>query len=233
MFKPLQFLGSEKEISKIVEATIHTLEREYGLRVQNEVIIPVIVDCFIDAAISKSINMLGTQNVNCELNLFEMIRIIHEVHEKEEEKVLCTSMDLGRMAIRKLELEFSEDEVEEALSKIEDVDIKLLEEISIKATQLMKERHELCLRDYQIVFKIAEVFFNELISFIRVNVVTDDTLVVFDQFSILLDDTGRFESITISDYMQSLIDSLYEKELEEFIRLQKEDDEFATNSKSK
>ena len=97
----------------------------------------------------------------------------------------------------------------------------------------MKERHELCLRDYQIVFKIAEVFFNELISFIRVNVVTDDTLVVFDQFSILLDDTGRFESITISDYMQSLIDSLYEKELEEFIRLQKEDDEFATNSKSK
>ena len=233
MFKPLQFLGSEKEISKIVEATIHTLEREYGLRVQNEVIIPVIVDCFIDAAISKSINMLGTQNVNCELNLFEMIRIIHEIHEKEEEKVLCTSMDLGRMAIRKLELEFSEDEVEEALSKIEDVDIKLLEEISIKATQLMKERHELCLRDYQIVFKIAEVFFNELISFIRVNVVTDDTLVVFDQFSILLDDTGRFESITISDYMQSLIDSLYEKELEEFIRLQKEDDEFATNSKSK
>lgn len=233
MFKPLQFLGSEKEISKIVEATIHTLEREYGLRVQNEVIIPVIIDCFIDAAVSKSINMLGTQNVNCELNLFEMVRIIHEVHEKEEEKVLCTSMDLGRMAIRKLELEFSEDEVEEAVAKIADVDIKLLEEISIKATQLMKERHELCLRDYQIVFKITEVFFNELISFIRVNVVTDDTLVVFDQFSILLDDTGRFESITISDYMQSLIDSLYEKELEEFIRLQKEDDEFATNSKSK
>lgn len=229
MFKPLQFLGSEKEIAKIVGATINALERDFNLKIQNDALVPVMVDCFIDAAVSKSINMLGTQNVKCDLNLFEMIRIMHEIHEKDEEKVLCSSIELGRMAIRKLELEFSQDEVEEAVANIADVDIKLLEGISMKAVQFIKERHGIYIKDYQIVFKVAEVFFNEMIAFIRVNVVTDDTLVVFDQFSILLDDSGRFESITISEYMQSLIDSLYEHELEEFVRLQHEDDEFAMN----
>ena len=233
-FISLQFLGSEKEISKIVDATIKTLEREYKIIISQEVVVPAMVNCFIDAAIYESLQMLGVNNVRSELNLFEMVRIINEVIPGEEKPELLTIMSLGRMAIRRLELEMPEEDVEEAMNSIEDVNIKLLEAISMRATHYLADRHNLVTENYQIIFKIAEVFFNEMISFIKVNSVSDDTLVVFDQFSILLDDTGRFESIEISEFTQKTIETLYEDLKIEAQRLKDEDDEFAmNNSKSK
>ena len=229
-FIPLQFLGSEKEINKITDATIKTLEREYKIIISQDVVVPAMVNCFIDAAIYESLQMLGVNNVRSELNLFEMVRIINEVIPGEEKPELLTIMSLGRMAIRRLELELPEEDVEEAMNSIEDVNIKLLEAISMRATQYLADRHNLVTENYQIIFKIAEVFFNEMIAFIKVNTVTDDTLVVFDQFSILLDDTGRFESIEISEFTQKTIEALYEDLKVEAQRLKDEDDEFAMNN---
>jgi hypothetical protein len=230
MFKNLEFLGSKKEISKIVNSTIGTLEREYKLKINQEVIVPAMVNCFIDSAIYQSLQMLGADKVKSELNMFDMFRVIHELIPGEEKPELLTIMSLGRMAIRKLELELPEEDVEEAMNSIEDVDVKLLEEISMRATQYFEDRHGLSIRDYQILFKVAEVFFNETISFIKVNSVTDDTLVVFDQFSIVLDDSGRFESIEISEYTQKTIEAIYTDIKAEAQRLKDEDDEFAVNS---
>ena len=229
-FIPLQFLGSEKEINKITDATIKTLEREYKIIISQDVVVPAMVNCFIDAAIYESLQMLGVNNVRSELNLFEMVRIINEVIPGEEKPELLTIMSLGRMAIRRLELELPEEDVEEAMNSIEDVNIKLLEAISMRATQYLADRHNLVTENYQIIFKIAEVFFNEMIAFIKVNTVTDDTLVVFDQFSILLDDTGRFESIEISEFTQKTIEALYDDLKVEAQRLKDEDDEFAMNN---
>lgn len=229
-FIPLQFLGSEKEINKITDATIKTLEREYKIIISQDVVVPAMVNCFIDAAIYESLQMLGVNNVRSELNLFEMVRIINEVIPGEEKPELLTIMSLGRMAIRRLELELPEEDVEEAMNSIEDVNIKLLEAISMRATRYLSDRHNLTTENYQIIFKIAEVFFNEMIAFIKVNTVTDDTLVVFDQFSILLDDTGRFESIEISEFTQKTIEALYEDLKVEAQRLKDEDDEFAMNN---
>ena len=230
MFKNLEFLGSEKEISKIVNSTVCTLEREYKLKINQEVIVPAMVNCFIDSAIYQSLQMLGADKVKSELNMFDMFRVIHELIPGEEKPELLTIMSLGRMAIRRLELELPEEDVEEAMNSIEDVDVKLLEEISMRATQYFEDRHGLSIRDYQILFKVAEVFFNETISFIKVNSVTDDTLVVFDQFSIVLDDSGRFESIEISEYTQKTIEAIYADIKAEAQRLKDEDDEFAVNS---
>ena len=89
-FIPLQFLGSEKEISKITNATISTLEREHKIRINQEVVVPAMVNCFIDAAIYESLQMLGDDKVRCELNLFEMFRIIHEIIPGEEIKMGST-----------------------------------------------------------------------------------------------------------------------------------------------
>lgn len=234
MFKKLEFLGSAKEINKIVNATIKTLEREYKIIISQEVVVPAMVDCFIDAALYESLQILGTNNVRSELNLFEMVRIIHEIIPGEEKPELLSLMSLGRMAIRRLELEVAEDDVEEAMNSIQDVDIKLLEAISMRATQYLADRHKLVTENYQVIFKIAEVFFNEMISFIKVNSVTDDVLVVFDQFSILLDDTGRFESIELSEFAHKTIETIYEDIKAEAQRLKDEDDEFAmNNNKSK
>jgi hypothetical protein len=234
MFKNLEFIGSEKEISKIVNSTIGTLEREYKLKINQEIIVPAMVNCFIDSAIYESLVALGADKVRSELNLFEMIRIIHEVIPGEEKPELVSIISLGRMAMRRLEVEPPEGDVEEAMNSIADIDIKLLEQISLRAVQYLEDRHGLTIRDYQIMFKVAEVFLNEMISFIKVNTVTDDTLVVFDQFSIVLDDTGRFESIEISEFTQKTIEAIYEGILSEVQRLKDEDDAFAeNNSKTK
>lgn len=229
-FKPLEFLGSEKEINKIALSTVATLEREFKLRITQEVIIPPVVDCFIDAAIYESLQLMGSSNVRSELNLFELLRIVHELIPGEEQPELVTIISLGRMGMRKLELELPEEEDNvNNTNKIADIDIKLLEQISIRACQYLEDRHGLSIRDYQIVFKIAEVFFDEMISYIKVNTVTDDTLVVFDQFSIILDETGRYESIEINEFLQKTIESLYAGILIEEDRLKREDDEFAEN----
>lgn len=227
IFKPLQFLGSEKEISKICEATADTLKREFKLKITQEVIIPPIIDCFIDAAIYESLH-LAKNEVKSELNLFELLRIIHELVPGEECPELLTTITLGRMGMRKLEMELSED-IEEITNKIADIDIKLLERISMRASDYLEERHGLYIRDYQIIFKVAEVFFNELISFLKVSTLSEDTLTVFDQFTILLDENGKFESIEISEYMQTLIVTVYTSVINELDRLEEEDTAFAEN----
>lgn len=230
MFKPLQFLGSEKEISKIVESTISTLKREYKLKVSQDVIVPVIVDCFIESAMYESLKMLGIENVRSEINLFEMLRFVHEIVPGDENPELLSIITLGRMGMRKLELEMPEDENDmNSTEKISDIDIKLLESISIRACDYIAERHGLHIKDYEIVFKVAEVFFNEMIAYVKVNQITDNTLTVFDQFSILLDDNGMFESIEISEYLQNTINVIHDQMMQEAIRLQQEDDEFAEN----
>ena len=232
-FRALEFLGSNKEISKIVGATVETLQREYKLKINQDVVIPAMVNCFLDAAIYESLVMLGVDKVKSDLNLFDMIRIIHEVIPGEEKPELVTIISLGRMAIRRLELELPEDDVEEAMNSISDVDVKLLEQISLRALQYLDDRHGLTLGQYQILFKVAEVFLNEMISFIKVNSITDDALAVFDQFTIVLDDTGRFESIEISEYTQKTIDIVYKGIKDEDQRLKDEDDKFAENSLKK
>ena len=230
MFKPLQFLGSTKEISKIVESTISTLKREYKLKVSQDVIVPVIVDCFIESAMYESLKMLGIENVRSEMNLFEMLRFVHEIVPGDENPELLSIITLGRMGMRKLELEMPEDENDmNSTEKISDIDIKLLESISIRATDYIAERHGLHIKDYEIVFKVAEVFLNEMIAYVKVNQITDNTLTVFDQFSILLDDNGMFESIEISEYLQNTINVIHYQMMQEAIRLQQEDDEFAEN----
>jgi hypothetical protein len=230
MFKPLQFLGSNKEISKIVESTISTLKREYKLKVSQDVIVPVIVDCFIESAMYESLKMLGIENVRSEINLFEMLRFVHEIVPGDENPELLSIITLGRMGMRKLELEMPEDENDmNSTEKISDIDIKLLESISMRACDYISERHGLHIKDYEIVFKVAEVFFNEMIAYVKVNQITDNTLTVFDQFSILLDDNGMFESIEISEYLQNTINVIHDQMMQEAIRLQQEDDEFAEN----
>jgi hypothetical protein len=115
------------------------------------------------------------------------------------------------------------------MNSISDVDVKLLEQISLRAVQYLEDRHGLTIRDYQIMFKVTEVFLNEMIAFIKVNAVTDDALSVFDQFTIVLDDSGRFESIEISEYIQKTIEVIYKGILDEDRRLKEEDDKFAEN----
>ena len=173
---------------------------------------------------------MGANNVRSELNLFELLRIVHELIPGEEQPELVTIVSLGRMGMRKLELELPDDDNDVNSAKnIAEIDIKLLEQISMRACQYVEDRHGLAIRDYQLAFKIAEVFFDEMISYIKVNPVSDDTLVVFDQFSILMDESGRYENIEISEYMQKTIESVYASLLIEEDRLKREDDEFAEN----
>lgn len=229
-FKPLEFLGSEKEISKICSATAVTLEREFKLKISQEVVIPPMVDCFIDAAVYESLQ-LAKGEVRSELNLFNLLRIVHELMPSEEAPELMTIITLGRMGMRKLELELNEDENSDdtVLNKMVDIDIKLLEKISIRASQYLEDRHHLYIRDYQIIFKVAEVFFDELLAYIKVNTLSDDTLTIFDQFTIMLDETGKFESIELTDYLQNTINSIYESVMMEIDRLEEEDNAFAEN----
>ena len=227
-FRPVEFLGSEKQVSLIVKSTIDTLNREFNLVISQEQVIPVIVDCFIDAAVYESLQ-LAKSEFRSELNLFELLRLIHEVIPSEYGgNELVTTLTLGRMGMRKLEMELSEN-IEDVTNKITDIDIKLLENISIRAASYIEDRHGLYIRDWAIIFKVAEVFFNEMITFIKVNTMTDDTITIFDQFTILLDDNGRFESIEISEYMQQTIGTVYTAVMNEIDRLDEEDTAFAEN----
>jgi succinyl-CoA synthetase beta subunit len=130
------------------------------------------------------------------------------------------------MGMRKLEMELKGD-VEEATNKISNVDIKLLEKISMRAADYLNDRHGLYIRDYQIIFKVAEIFFDELISYIKVNPLADETITVFDQFTIVMDENSKFESIEISSYMKELISNIYMSVIEEIDKLEAEDDAFA------
>ena len=55
MFKQLEILGNEKEVSKIVNKTIESLETNYKIKISHEQLIPAFVNCFMDAFYFKSI----------------------------------------------------------------------------------------------------------------------------------------------------------------------------------
>ena len=226
MFKPLEFLGSEKEVKEIVNTTIETLERDFGLKVTQEVIIPPIIDCFIDSVVYESLQ-ISKEDIKSEINLFDTLRIVHEIVPGDDGvKELITIITLGRMGMRKLGMEMKGD-AEEATNKIANVDIKLLEKISMRAADYLNDRHGLYIRDYQIIFKVAEIFFDELISYIKVNSLADETITIFDQFTIVIDENNKFESIELSSYMKEMIANIYMSVINEIDKLEAEDNAFA------
>lgn len=226
-FIPVEFLGSEKEVSMICNSTIETLLREYKIKINQEVIVPAIVDTFIDAAIYESLQFKPNET-RSELNLFNLLRVVHELAPSDDnEQGVFTVITLGRMGMRKLEMEFSEEVEEEGgvETKIQDIDIKLLEKISMRASSYLEDRHHLAIRDYQIIFKVAEVFFDEMLSLIKINELNDDTITIFDQFTIMLDDMGKFESMELTESLESTIKLIYEDVLVERERVLLEDGE--------
>lgn len=227
-FIPVEFLGSEFEISKIVGATIDTLEREFNIRINQEVIVPAVVDSFIDAAFCESVEFKKNE-IKTELNLFNLFRIINQLDP--ENGNLVSVMSLGRMGMRKLEIEFNEEEHEKMGTVMADIDIKLLEKISIRASSYLEDRHNLAVRDYQIIFKVAEVFFDELLAFIKINEIPDDTITVFDQFTIVLNDDGLFESIEFTESAESFLKMMFEENMKELAKLDLEDEVGGTNGK--
>ena len=228
-FIPLQFLGSEQEVNKICLSTVDTLQREYKIKINQEVIVPAMVDTFIDAAIYESLQFKRNET-RSELNLFNLLRIVHELvpgEEEGQEPSLVSIITLGRMGMRKLEMEFDEEseDNDNIETKIQDIDIKLLEKISMRASNYLEDRHNLVIRDYQIIFKVAEVFFDEMIAFIKINDIAEDTITIFDQFTITLDSDGKFEAIELTDTMESTIKIVYNDVIEEREKLLLEDGE--------
>lgn len=227
-FIPVQYLGSEFEVNKICLSTIDTLQREYKIKINQEVIIPAIVDTFIDAAIYESLQFKAGET-RSELNLFNLLRIVHEIVPGEDgkEPEVVSVITLGRMGMRKLEMEFDEvsEENDNVETKIKDIDIKLLEKISMRASNYLEDRHHLAVRDYQIIFKVAEVFFDEMLSFIKINDIAEDTITIFDQFTLTLDESGKFESIELTESLESTIKVVYEGVISEREKLLLEDGE--------
>ena len=58
---------------------LSTLEREFKLKITQDVIIPPMVDCFIDAAVYESLQ-LAKSEFRSELNLFELLIILQYIH---------------------------------------------------------------------------------------------------------------------------------------------------------
>lgn len=227
-FIPVEFLGSEFEVGKIVTATIGTLEREFNIRINQEVIVPAVVDTFIDAALCESVEFKKDE-IKTELNLFNLFRIVN--HIDPETKNLVSVMSLGRMGLRKLELDFNEEEHEKMGTTMVDIDIKLLEKISMRASSYLEDRHNLAVRDYQIIFKVAEVFFDELLAFIKINEIPDDNITVFDQFTIVLNDDGLFESIEFTESSEAFLKLMFDENMMELAKLDLEDEVGVTNGK--
>lgn len=227
-FIPVEFLGSEFEVNKICLSTIDTLQREYKIKINQEVIIPAIVDTFIDAAIYESLQFKANET-RSELNLFNLLRIVHEIVPGEDgkEPEIVSVITLGRMGMRKLDMEFDEEseDNDNIETKIKDIDIKLLEKISMRASSYLEDRHHLAVRDYQIIFKVAEVFFDEMLAFIKINDIAEDTITIFDQFTLTLDESGKFESIELTESLESTIKVIYEGVVSEREKLLLEDGE--------
>lgn len=223
-FIPLQYIGSEEVINSICLSTIETLKRDYKIKINQEIVVPAIVDCYLDAAIYESLQVKKT-DIKSELNLFNLLRVVHEIVPTEDE--IISILTLGRMGMRKLEMEFDEEnELDEKIeTKIADIDIKLLEKISMRASQYLEDRHNLAIRDYQLIFKIAEVFIDEVISYIRINDILDDTITVFDQFTIILDEDGKYDSIEFTESAKSTIHVIFEEVMAGLERLALEDEE--------
>lgn len=227
-FIPVEFLGSDFEISKIANATIDTLERDFNIRINQEVIVPAIVDCFIDSAFCESV-AFAKDDVKKELNLFNLLRIINQIDPDTKEVIPV--MSLGRMGMRLLNIEFDEEEHEKLATTIADIDIKLLEKISMRASDYLEDRHNLPIRDYQIIFKVAEVFFRELISFLKISEIPEDTLTVFDQFTIILNDDGLFESIELTESAEQFIKIMFDENMMALAKLELEDEAGVSNAK--
>lgn len=209
MFKPLEVLGSLKEMSVITERTMETLKSKYQIRISHEQLITAFVNCFLDASYYKSIELIKEpKKQKIELNLFDLLNIIHVV---DENHVLSTTIELGRMSKRKLDIPLSEEESDE----ITDVDEKTIDEISIQAAEYLENEHNFHFNKYSIIFKVAEVFIDEMMNLIQRKQVEDDTITILDQFVIVLDDDCNFSSIEITECQQEIINKLFEDRLNE------------------
>lgn len=219
-FIPVQYLGNEKEVSEIVGRTIDMLETEYKIKISHEKLIPAFVDCFLNAAFYKSIEFIKTRNKQTiELNLFDILRVIHEISDDLE---LVTVISLGRKGLGKLDLEFENMDIDEA--NIATLDIKTLEDICIRATDYLENNHDYKFKQYQIIFKVCEVFFNEVLNYIKEKKVEGDTLTILDQFTITLDDDGLFESIELTPAQQEIIESMFNEKMTKLEELEQEDE---------
>lgn len=209
MFKPLEVLGNLKEVSIITGRTIDTLQEKYHIRISHEQIITAFVNCFLDAAYCKSLELIKEpKKQRIELNLFDLLNIVHVV---DEEHVLLTNIELGRMAKRKLDISLTEEESDQ----LPDVDGKILDEISIQAAEYLEKEHNFHFTKYQIIFKVAEVFLDETIGLIKRKQVTDDMITILDQFTIILDEDCNFSSIEITKAQTEIINELFKQRMEE------------------
>jgi len=209
MFKPLETLGSLKEVSVITNRTIDTLKEKYKIIISHEQLIVAFVNCFMDAAYYKSIELIKEpKKQKIELNLFELLNIVHIV---DENHVLNTTIELGRMAKRKLDMPLSDEESD----KMPDVDNKILDEISLQAVEYLEREHGFHLNKYTIIFKVAEIFLDETLGLIKRKQVEDDVVTILDQFSILLDEDCNFSNIEINEGQQQIINKLFEDRIKE------------------
>lgn len=213
MFKQLEILGNEKEVSKIVDKTMESLETNYKIKISHEQLIPAFVNCFMDAFYFKSMELIKEpKKQQIETNLFDLLTITHVIDELH---VLSTEITLGRLGMLKMGIPLNEEESE----AITDVDCKLLESVSIKAAEYLETCHDFHFNKYNIIFKIAEVFLDEMLNLVKFKQIEDDTIRILDQFLIVIDEDGKFSSIETTSGQQEVINELFEKRMEE---LQKE-----------
>ena len=218
-FIPVQYLGSKKEVSEIVTETIEVLEAEYKIKISHEQLVPAFVDCFLNAAYYNSIDFIKTRNnQEIELNLFDLFRIIHTI---DDDLKLKTSIELGRMGMRKLDIEFDEGMETEESEKMATLDATLLETICIRACEYLENNHSLKFKHHLIMFKICEVFFGEVLEYVKEQKVEGDTITILDQFTILVNDDKTFDSIEITLSQQEIINQMFEEKMNKL----KEDEE--------
>ena len=104
---------------------------------------------------------------------------------------------------------------EQESDAINDVDCKLLESVSVKAAEYLETRHDFHFNKYNIIFKIAEVFIDEMLNLVKFKQIEDDTIRILDQFLIIIDEDGKFSSIETTSGQQEVINDLFEKIIEE------------------
>ena len=150
MFKQLEILGNEKEVSQIVEKTIESLETKYKIKISHEQLIPAFVNCFMDAFYFKSMELIKEpKKQQIETNVFDLLTIRHVIDELH---VLSTEITLGRLGMLKMGITLNEEESD----AINDVDCKLLESVSVKADEYLETRNDFNFNKYNIIFKIGE-----------------------------------------------------------------------------
>ena len=168
----------------------------------------------MDAFYFKSMELIKEpKKQQIETNVFDLLTIRHVIDELH---VLSTEITLGRLGMLKMGIPLNEEESD----AINDVDCKLLESVSVKAAEYLETRHNFHFNKYNIIFKIAEVFIDEMLNLVKFKQIEDDTIRILDQFLIIIDEDGKFSSIETTSGQQEVINDLFEKRIEELQREQ-------------